>query len=166
MTNFTTVVENNPVRFVKEVERAINDGYIVDTSLPYGSLSVTGGLFELHLYERTGEHEKASYGAVKAVETHSPNDWIQQIADAVASGYGVVEESVEYDSVGIKRCTLVSADDGVESKKQLDDMAWEDLREFAKQVGAENNRMRSVLVNNVLKVLNQRRSLLKLPLIE
>ena len=39
MTNFISVVENNPVRFVKEVERVINDGYIVDTSLPYGSIS-------------------------------------------------------------------------------------------------------------------------------
>lgn len=168
MTNFITVVENNPVRFVLEVVQKVKEGWNVDCLRQYGSISVTGPLFEVNMYDDVVPRDFHG-GSVVTIDMHSAMMWIERICDAVQNGYEVVESSIEYDSLGMKHCILVNSSDDmntIDSKEALAELSWEALKGLGERCGAERNRLRSVATTNIIRKLNERRALIGMSLIE
>jgi hypothetical protein len=168
MTNFITVVETNPVIFVQQIAQKVSEGWNVDCLRQYGSISVTGSLFEVNMYDDVVPREFDA-GSVYNVDVYSPAMWLEHICDAVQSGYAVVESSIQYDTTGKKQCVLVSTNDELntlDSKEALGELSWEALKELGDKVQAERNRLRNVYTLNIIRKLNSRRELLGLSLIE
>lgn len=168
MTSFITVVETNPIIFVQQVAQKVREGWNVDCLRQYGSISVSGVLFEVNMYDDVAPRE-FNAGNVYTVDVHSPSMWIEHICDAVQNGYDVVESSIDYDTTGIKKCVLVSTNDEMntlDSKEALGELSWEALKELGDRCGAERNRLRNVYTLNIIRKLNDRRALLGLSLIE
>lgn len=168
MTSFITVVETNPAIFVQQIAQKVREGWNVDCLRQYGSISVTGSLFEVNMYDDVVPRDFHG-GSVVSVDMHSPMMWIERICDAVQNGYAVVEGSIHYDSIGMKYCVLVSTNDELntlDSKEALGELSWEALKELGDRVFAERNRLRNVYTLNIIRKLNERRALLGLSLIE
>ena len=168
MTSFITVVETNPIIFVQQITQKVREGWNVDCLRQYGSISVTGNLFEVNMYDDVVKREFHA-GSVYSVDVFSPAMWLEHICDAVQNGYVVVESSIQYDTTGKKQCVLVSTDDELntlDSKEALSELSWKALKELGDKIGSERNRLRGVYTLNIIRKLNSRRELLGLSLIE
>lgn len=145
------ISENNPHIFIRELVKAINEGYrILNTN--EGTIS-QAFILELKLFKDV-DVPITELGDYKVTLTeHDAQKFILALQNAVIQGYEIDLKSLRWDSMSVKSIGATNPNHPkakIYTREELDEMSWDSLRELFQSYGIRG-RQRDVVSVALMK---------------